>query len=56
MSFDGDCILAGQTRTVYRVLPQEEIVRGFEVIIATTNPKHLSRLAKAEHWRAISAT
>jgi predicted nucleic acid-binding protein len=54
LALDGDCILGAQTRTVYRSLTREQIVKGFEVVIATTNPRHLSRFAKAEHWRAIS--
>ncbi len=56
LALDGDCIFGAHTRTVYRMLTREQVIRGFEVVIATTNPKHLSRFAKADHWRAISAT
>jgi predicted nucleic acid-binding protein len=54
LSLDGDCILAAQSKTVYRVLSPEQIVEGFEVVIATSNVRHLSRYARAERWRSIS--
>ena len=55
LALDGDCILAAQTRTAYRLLTQEQIVRGFQVVIATSNPKHLSRFATARRWQEILA-
>ena len=53
LALDGDCILAAQTRTAYLLLTQEQIVRGFQVVIATSNPKHLSRFATARRWQEI---
>ena len=44
-ALDGDVILAAQA-----ILIQDE---GHEVIIATTNVGHLSRLAQAKKWRNI---
>jgi predicted nucleic acid-binding protein len=44
-ALDGDVILAAQA-----ILIQDE---GHEVIIATTNVGHLSRLAQAKTWREI---
>jgi predicted nucleic acid-binding protein len=44
-ALDGDVILAAQA-----ILIQDE---GHEVIIATTNVGHLSRLAQAKTWRDI---
>ena len=44
-ALDGDVILAAQATLI-----QEE---GHEVIIATTNVGHLSRLAQAKKWRDI---
>ncbi len=44
-ALDGDVILAAQA-----ILIQDE---GHEVIIATTNVGHLSRLAEAKTWRDI---
>lgn len=44
-ALDGDVILAAQA-----ILIQDE---GHEVIIATTNVGHLSRLAQAKTWRNI---
>ena len=44
-ALDGDVILAAQA-----ILIQDE---GHEVIIATTNVGHLSRLAQAKKWRDI---
>jgi predicted nucleic acid-binding protein len=44
-ALDGDVILAAQA-----ILIQDE---GYEVIIATTNVGHLSRLAQAKTWRDI---
>ena len=44
-ALDGDVILAAQA-----ILIQDE---GYEVIIATTNVGHLSRLAQAKTWREI---
>lgn len=44
-ALDGDVILAAQA-----ILIQDE---GHEVIIATTNVDHLSRLAQAKTWRDI---
>jgi toxin FitB len=51
LALDGDCILAAQARTAYLLLTQEQIVRGFQVVIATSNPKHLSRFATARRWQ-----
>ena len=45
-ALDGDVILAAQATLI-----QDE---GHEVIIATTNVGHLSRLAQAKTWREIS--
>ncbi len=45
-ALDGDVILAAQA-----ILIQDE---GYDVIIATTNVGHLSRLAQAKTWREIS--
>ena len=45
-ALDGDVILAAQATPI-----QDE---GHEVIIATTNVGHLSRLAQAKTWRDIS--
>ena len=44
-ALDGDVILAAQATLI-----QDE---GHEVIIATTNVGHLSRLAQAKEWRNI---
>ena len=44
-ALDGDMILAAQAY----VLAQ----RGFEVVIATTNVKHLSLFADAQQWDKI---
>lgn len=44
-ALDGDVILAAQAAMI-----QNE---GYEVIIATTNVGHLSRLANAKEWRNI---
>jgi hypothetical protein len=44
-ALDGDAILAGQAVTL-------DIV-GDELVIATTNLKHLSRFANAEIWTDI---
>jgi predicted nucleic acid-binding protein len=54
LALDGDCILAAQTRTVYKWLTHDEVVRGFQVVIATTNPRHLTRFATARNWQDIS--
>ena len=53
LALDGDCILAAQARTAYKLLDHEEVVRGFQVVIATTNPKHLQRLATARLWTEV---
>jgi hypothetical protein len=42
---DGDVILAAQARMIER--------EGYEVIVATTNVRHLSRLVVAKGWRDI---
>jgi predicted nucleic acid-binding protein len=44
-ALDGDVILAAQAK----VLEHE----GYEVVIATTNVRHLSRLVMAKEWRDI---
>jgi hypothetical protein len=44
-ALDGDVILAAQASMI-----KDE---GYEVIIATTNVGHLSRLANAKEWRNI---
>ncbi len=44
-ALDGDVILAAQAILIQDV--------GHEVIIATTNVGHLSRLAQAKKWRDI---
>lgn len=45
-ALDGDVILAAQAAMLQNV--------GHEVIIATTNVNHLSRLATAKEWRYIA--
>jgi predicted nucleic acid-binding protein len=42
-ALDADAILAGQTDTC----------PGAKVIVATSNPRHLSRLVVADHWQRI---
>jgi len=42
-SLDADVILAAQAVTV----------PGKSVVVASTNPKHISRFVDAEHWKAI---
>jgi hypothetical protein len=46
LSLDADTILAGQAARL-----AEE---GWEVVVATTNPKHLERFAGARLWRDIA--
>jgi len=46
-SLDGDMILAGQAATVN--------IGADELVIATTNVKHLSQFARAQLWTDISA-
>ncbi|MEL6161219.1 MAG: nucleic acid-binding protein [Cyanobacteria bacterium J06623_5] len=45
-ALDGDVILAAQARLLKKDFT--------EVIVATTNLKHLSLLTKADHWQSIS--
>lgn len=45
-ALDGDAILAAQARVL-----EEELDSA--VLVATTNPKHLSRLVEARDWREI---
>ncbi|HVA48527.1 MAG TPA: PIN domain-containing protein [Pirellulales bacterium] len=42
-SLDADVILAAQA----------EMIRGREVLVASTNPKHIKRFVPAEDWRDI---
>lgn len=44
-SLDGDMILAAQADSL--------LFTGDEVLIATTNPRHLELFAKARHWKEI---
>jgi predicted nucleic acid-binding protein len=44
VSLDADVILAAQAATLTKK----------EVVIASTNPKHLSRFVHAEHWQDIT--
>jgi predicted nucleic acid-binding protein len=44
-ALDGDVILAAQAALI--------TIEGYDVIIATTNVSHLSRLANAKEWRSI---
>ena len=43
LSLDADAILAGQAAVIEA-----------DVVIATTNPRHLARFVPAEHWQDIS--
>jgi predicted nucleic acid-binding protein len=45
---DGDVIIAAQARATLRA--------DDDLIVATTNPGHLSRFVPAAHWRDIPAT
>jgi hypothetical protein len=42
-SLDADVILAAQAATIF----------GKTAVIASTNPRHLSRIAPAAHWQSI---
>jgi predicted nucleic acid-binding protein len=45
-NIDCDVILAAQAELILR--------QGYEVVVATTNTKHLSRLVPADHWLNIT--
>lgn len=47
-ALDGDAILAAQALEATEA-------EGAEVVVATTNPGHLSRFVEARHWREIEA-
>jgi predicted nucleic acid-binding protein len=46
LALDADVILAATSA--------EQAARGDDVVIATTNPRHLSRLAPAQLWHEIT--
>ena len=56
LALDGDCFLAAHANMLFVELSRLPDNSSAKVVVATTNPNHLSRMTPARHWRDLDAS